>query len=639
MPHPEYSPQLATLVREAPSGAGWLHEIKYDGYRIGCRIRARRATLTSRNGKDWTAAFPEIAAAARELPVSDALLDGEVAVVLPDGRTSFQVLQNAISGTTARGTLVYFVFDLLRLDAERLGRLPLVERKARLQALLGRRNDGPIRYAEHVDGNGRAFFNQACGLGLEGIISKRAAEPYRPGRSTDWVKTKCVRRQEFVVGGFTEPEGMRAGIGALLIGYYETHRLVFSGKVGTGFSHKAAIDLRRQLDAIEQSSSPFDPPPEGALGRNAHWVKPKLVAEVVFTEWTDEGKIRHPSFQGLRADKKATDVRREQPSSFPETGPAGRAPRRTRTSTTAGSDSVAGITISNPDRVVFPDPPLTKMDVARYFETVADWMVPHVAGRPLTLVRCREGISKECVYMKHSKVWAPASLRRVAIREKKKVGEYLIADEAAGLVGLAQMGVLEVHTWNSTIDDVERPNRIVIDLDPGEGVTWKQVIGAGNLVRRALEALELVSFPKTTGGSGLHVVVPLVPHADWQQCLDFSRGLCEAIEASDPGRFTTRFAKAGRGGRILLDYLRNNRTNTSIAAYSIRARAGATVSVPITWSALSPTIDPMSFTLRTVPQRLGKLRRDPWANYWTTRQKLTAQRLRAISAQAQRVHV
>ena len=311
MPHPDYAPQLATLVKAAPSGDGWLHEIKYDGYRIGCRIRGGRVTLISRNGKDWTTAFPEIAAAAAELPTKDALIDGEVAIVLPDGRTSFQMLQNAVSGERSRGTLIYFVFDLLRLDGERLTSRPLLERKARLKKLLGRRRSGRIRYADHVEGNGRSFYEQARTLGLEGIISKRAMEPYRPGRHGDWVKTKCIHQQEFVIGGFTDPEGARAGLGALLIGYYEGRRLIFSGKVGTGFTHKGAIALRRALDAIEQKRSSFDPPPEGALGRTAHWVKPQLVCEVVFTEWTGDGKIRHPSFQGLRADKKPQQVRRE----------------------------------------------------------------------------------------------------------------------------------------------------------------------------------------------------------------------------------------------------------------------------------------------------------------------------------------
>jgi bifunctional non-homologous end joining protein LigD len=311
MAHSVYEPQLATLVEDPPSGDEWFHELKFDGYRIGASVRKGAVALYTRNGNDWTKTFPSIAEAVQRLGVDAALIDGEVAVVLPDGRTSFQALQNSTSAH--RGPLVYFVFDLLRLDGERLEALPLEERKARLKKLVGSRKTGAIRYSEHVVGHGDVFFTQACRMGLEGIVSKRRDLPYRPGRHGGWLKTKCVKRQEFVIGGFTEPEGMRAGLGALLIGYYEGDRLVFSGKVGTGFTRKVAVDLRARLDRLEQKSCPFTPPPPGPLGRKAHWVKPQLVCEVVFTEWTSDGKIRHPSFQGLRADKKAREVVREGP--------------------------------------------------------------------------------------------------------------------------------------------------------------------------------------------------------------------------------------------------------------------------------------------------------------------------------------
>jgi bifunctional non-homologous end joining protein LigD len=316
MPHPDYVPQLATLVATPPSGDEWLHEIKYDGYRIGARVRKGRVSLYTRNGNDWTAAFRDIADAVQKLGLDDALIDGEAAIVLPDGRTSFQAMQNA-GDPSKRGTLVYFVFDLLRLNGESLERLPLEARKARLKKLVGARKTGRIRFSEHIDGNGDAFFGQACRAGLEGIVSKRRDQPYRAGRHGGWLKTKCVQRQEFVIGGFTDPEGMRAGLGALLIGYYEGERLVFSGKVGTGFTHKMALDLRAKLDRIEIKTSPFTPPPAGSLGRNAHWVRPGLVCEVVFTEWTSDGKIRHPSFQGLRADKNPRSISREKPVATP----------------------------------------------------------------------------------------------------------------------------------------------------------------------------------------------------------------------------------------------------------------------------------------------------------------------------------
>jgi bifunctional non-homologous end joining protein LigD len=642
-PRPDYVPQLATLVDKPPSGDEWLHEIKYDGYRIGARVRKGRVSLYTRNGNDWTAVFPTIAEAVGTLGLTDALIDGEVAVVLPDGRTSFQALQNTGAGEN-RGTLVYFVFDLLRLNGKEPASLPLEERKAMLKKLVGGRSTGRIRFSEHIEGNGEAFFAEACRSGLEGIVSKRRDQPYRAGRHGGWVKTKCVQRQEFVVGGFTDPEGMRAGIGALLIGYYEGERLVFCGKVGTGFTHKLALELRSRLERIEQKTCPFTPPPAGWLGRNAHWVKPDLVCEVVFTEWTTDGKIRHPSFQGLRADKNAKEIKREKPILLQSQiqSPVARAfkaramsPRQmTRTTSHerashGGRVTVEGVEISHPDRILYPDLKLTKLDVARYYESIAEWIVPHVVGRPLTLVRCPKGIG-ECFFMKHSKVWAPKALRRVRIKEKTKLGEYLIADDISGIVGLVQMDVLEIHTWNSVFEDVERPNRLVFDLDPGEEVDWPAVVRSARMVREALTALELESFIKTTGGRGLHVVVPLTPHADWKQCLDFSRALSERFEQAQPDVYTTAFAKAGRSRKILIDYLRNNRTNTSIAAYSTRAREGAPVSVPLGWEELRVSLDPRSFTVVTLPKRLTRLKTDPWADYWKCRQKLTAQLVRAM---------
>jgi len=623
-PRPDYVPQLATLVDTPPSGDEWLHEIKYDGYRIGARVRKGRVSLYTRNGNDWTAAFPEVADAVAKLRLDDALIDGEVAVVLPDGRTSFQALQNT-GAAKNRGTLVYFVFDLLRLNGKDPERLPLEERKALLKKLLGGRSTGRIRFSEHIDGNGEAFFAKACRAGLEGIVSKRRDQPYRAGRHGGWVKTKCVQRQEFIIGGFTDPEGMRAGIGALLIGYYEGDRLVFCGKVGTGFTHKLALELRARLERIAQKTSPFSPPPAGWLGRNAHWVKPELVCEVVFTEWTTDGKIRHPSFQGLRSDKDPKEIRREKPVRVQP--PVARAFKARATGARA---TVEDVEISHPDRILYPDLKLTKIEVARYYESINEWIVPHVAGRPLTLVRCPEGVSGECFFMKHSKVWAPKALRRVRIKERTKLGEYLIADDISGIVSLAQMDVLEIHTWNSIFEDVERPNRLVFDLDPGDEVDWPAVARGARMIRDALAALKLESFVKTTGGRGLHIVVPLTPHADWKQCLDFSRALSERFEQAQPKLYTTAFAKAGRSRKILIDYLRNNRTNTSIAAYSTRAREGAPVSVPLTWEELRGSLDPRSFTVLTVPKRLARLKTDPWAGYWKCRQRITVQLVRAI---------
>lgn len=614
---PLYRPQLARLVKDPPEGDGWLHEMKYDGYRIGCRIVDGETRLISRNGNDWTEAFPEIVDAAGKLGVRSALLDGEVAIVLPDGRTSFQALQNAFKGGPRRA-LVYFVFDLLHVAGETLAARPLIERKTELQRLLGHTGTKDrIRFSEHVEGQGRAMFEHACRLGAEGIVSKRADAPYKSGRGDSWVKTKCTHRQEFVIGGFTDPEGARVGIGALLVGHYADGKLAFAGKVGTGFTTAVARDLRKQLGSLEQKDCPFDPSPAGWLGRHAHWVRPVLVAEVVFSEWTQDGKIRHPSFQGLRRDKDPRDVVRERPANA---RPA-KAPKPKR-KVSASRPLVAGVGISHPDRVLYPGTGITKRKVAEYYEAVADWMIPHVEGRPLTLVRCPEGLAGGCFYMKHSQVWAPEALQRVKIQEKTKVGDYLIANDAAGLVSLVQMGVLEVHTWNSKYVHIEQPDRLVFDLDPGAKVTWRQVVDAARLVRRLLDKVGLASFPKTTGGRGLHVVVPLTPKASWDVCLDFARELAELIEARDSALYTTAFAKAGRERKILIDYLRNNRTNTSIAAYSTRARTGIPVSVPVRWEELKASLDPAAFTMETVPRRLAKLRKDPWAEYWTTRQAL-----------------
>jgi bifunctional non-homologous end joining protein LigD len=473
---------------------------------------------------------------------------------------------------------------------------------------------------------------QACELRLEGIISKRRDAPYTAGRGDTWLKTKCVARQELVIGGFTDPEGSRQGIGALLVGYYDAGgALVFGGKVGTGFSVAVARDLRKRLERIETRSPPFTPPPPGALGRRAHWVRPELVAEVTFSEWTDDGKIRHPSFQGLRRDKDPRSVVREVPTDSPPPAPGPRlGPRSRRREDEA--PSVAGVRISNPDRLMYPGTGVTKLALAQFFERIADWILPHLEGRPLTLVRCPDGLSGECFYMKHSKVWAPREVRRVRIQEKTKLGEYLIVDTLAALVGLVQMNVLEFHTWNTRAGRLEHPDRIVLDIDPGEKVPWKAVVGAARQVRSLLERADLQSAVKTTGGKGLHVVVPLAPRADWQECLAFSRAVAAAMERANPDLYTTAFAKAGRERKILIDYLRNNRTNTSVAAYSTRARAGAPVSVPLRWNELTAALDPSRFTVETIEARLRRLRGDPWREYRESRQRLSKHAGTAIDA-------
>lgn len=631
-----FDPQLATLVKTAPEGDQWLHELKYDGYRIGCRRDGDDVQLLSRRGKDWTAQFPALCAAARKLPARQFFMDGEAAVLVDDGRTSFQALQNYFGGGQ-RGGLVYFAFDLLHLDGEDLMPLPLEARKARLEGLLRASGKGLIRLSEHVTGNGPAFFEQASKMGLEGIISKQLGQPYRHGRTTSWLKIKCIKRQEMVIGGFTEPEGAREGFGALLVGMHDAAgRLAFAGKVGTGFSLKVAGDLRKQLDALAQKACPFDPPPTGP-DRHARWVKPRLVAEVSFAEMTGDGKVRHASFQGLRRDKQAREVVAERPAPTAEiVAPApAKTKAKARTTTKTERVDVAGISISHPERVLYPDAGVTKLDLARYYEAIEAWILPHVLGRPLSLVRCPKGLvdgdPDACFYMKHSSVWAPPALRRVQLRERTKMGQYLVVEDLAAVISLAQMDVLEIHTWNAPADDIERPNRVVFDLDPGPEVPFAQVVEAAKVVRASLETLQLESWVKNTGGRGLHVVVPFAPGPSWEATLEFSRGLSAAIARSHHQRYTLSVAKAGREKKILIDYLRNNRGSTSVAAFSTRAREGAPISTPLGWDELSAKVPSNHYTVPTLARRLETLKRDPWQGYWRSKQKLSPALLKAVA--------
>ena len=623
-------PQLATLVRQAPDGHGWLHEMKFDGYRILARLDRGRAELLSRNAKDWTDHFPAIADAVAGLPVQQGFLDGEVAVLRPDGTTSFQALQNALGGAP-QGELLYFLFDLVHLDGYDLAGARLEDRKTLLKSIVEAAGTGAarLRYSDHVIGGGPEFVDHACRLGLEGAVSKQRDSQYRAGRGYDWVKTKCLRRQEVVIGGFTEPEGSRIGIGALLVGVYDRAQLVYIGKVGTGFSDRILRDLKKRLGALEQESAPFATRPTG-VGR-AHWVKPVLVAEVAFGEWTADGKMRHPSFQGLREDKPATEVVRELPTApDPDQGsdPPTRDEQQEATPITRARSrgnrvsEVAGVRLTHADRVLYPKLGITKLDLARFYESIAPWILPHLKDRPTTLVRCPDGVDGECFYQKHIGYWAPDSVRRVKIKEKTKIGEYLVVDSLPALIGLVQIGILEIHTWNSTVEHLEEPDRVVFDLDPGSGVEWARVIEAARLVRARLQRLGLESFVKTTGGKGLHVVAPLSPRSSWVAGAAFARALAEDIARADPDRYVAHMAKIDRPGKIFIDYLRNVRGATSVAAYSTRAEPDAPISLPIDWDELTPELHSDHYTVKNLPRRLATLGFDPWKRYGKRRQSL-----------------
>ncbi len=543
-------PQLATLVKEAPRGDAWLHEVKLDGYRIIAHLANGRVVLSSRNGKDWTDRMPSVAAAVRLVKSKSATLDGEVVVLREDGVSDFQQLQNSLG--TADAHLTYFAFDLLEENGKRWATRPLEERKTRLAALIAKTDSSSVlRFSEHVEGGGSEFFKHACKLGLEGIISKKRDAPYRAGRSNDWLKIKCGSRQEFVIGGYTEPHESRSGFGALLLGVREGHALRYVGKVGSGFSQASLASLGGKLRALEAAESPFSHVPRMP---RVHFVVPSLVCEVSFASTTDNGILRHAAFGGLREDKRAVEVVMEKPR-----------PR-----------------ITNADKVLWPDVGVTKGELSSYYERVADRMLPHVAGRPLMLVRCPNGIGK-CFVQKHS----------------PKTEDILTVNDAAELVALAQAGVIEVHTWGSHLETLERPDLLVFDLDPDESVAWPRVVSAARLVRERLTALDLDSFVKTTGGKGLHVCAPIEQSLSWQAAKEFTKKLAEAIVQEKPKEFVATMSKVKRKGKIFIDYLRNGRGSTFVAPYSPRARPGAKVAMPIDWDDLD-AIDPASFTIKTV---------------------------------------
>jgi bifunctional non-homologous end joining protein LigD len=620
-------PQLATLVQRPPAEEGWMHEIKYDGYRILARIKSNKdktdVELYSRNEKDWTRRFPAIAKSLVSLKVGNAWLDGEIVALRPDGISSFQELQNMLSSNKEE-TLVYFLFDILFLNGFDLRNLPLIERKKILNELL-RKNTLPmnLRYSDHTDAIGNLFYQQACKQSLEGVISKRSDGPYRAGRSKDWLKAKCIRRQEFVIGGFTEPTRSRVGFGALMLGVYEGQgKLRYTGRVGTGFNNELLHDLRQRMNKIEQTDSPFINPPRGAEARGVHWIKPDLVAEINFTEWTEDGSARHPSFQGLREDKSPLTVKREEPAVVEELI-EDKEKKITLAAKDKGEAMVAGVKLSNPNRVLFESLNLTKKDLADYYESVADYILPHLKNRPLTLVRCPEGSQSECFYQKHAGETVPKIIDRILIKEDKGTNNYMIANSLAAIIALVQMGVLELHTWGSLADKIEYPDRIILDLDPDHELAWETVVEAAQFVRVRLQSLKLESFLKTTGGKGLHPVIPIARKYQWEEIKEFSKALAEDLVRSIPDLFIATMTKSKRQEKIFVDYLRNTRGATAIAAYSTRAKPAAPISVPISWDELAPKLRSDSYTVKNISQRLRKMKEDPWGGYDQLKQIIT----------------
>ncbi|MCF6118362.1 DNA ligase D [Mesorhizobium muleiense] len=591
-------PTLATLVSSAPSGERWLHEIKFDGYRLQARIEAGRVKLLTRSGLDWTKKFGKaVVSALADVPVETALIDGELVVEGSAGASDFSALQADLSeGRSDR--FRFYVFDLLHLDGHDLRDVALIKRKELLEKIIGS-DSGIISYSGHFEEDGALVLRHACRLSLEGIVSKLRDVPYRSGRSKNWVKSKCSARQEFVVAGFIPSTTSRKAIGSLVLGVHDHGKLHHVGRVGTGYTAAVAESLFKKLERMRIPSSPFDERLSADEARQVRYVRPDLVAEIEFRAWTADGNLRHASFRGLREDKPAKEIVRETPKTSKEVA---KPQRRT-------------VKLTHPDRLYWPDEGVTKEGLADYYAEVWRHASPYIVGRALALVRCPNGISGEQFFQKHA--WKGLNPNIVLVHDPKDPpDERLISiNDLDGLIGLVQSAALEIHPWGSTVSDWERPDTIIMDLDPGEGVSWQAVIEAAVETRDRLKDAGLVPFVKTSGGKGLHVVAPLKPKAEWPAVKGFTKAIADSMAADSPNRYVSTITKSKRRGKILVDYLRNQRGATAVASYSTRARPGAAVSMPLAWDELGPSVGPAYFTVENTPTRLASVSSDPWQDF------------------------
>jgi len=610
---------LPTFVDTPPPGNDWLHEIKFDGYRALAFVADGEVRLRTRNGNDWTHKFPSIHAALARLKLKSAVLDLEAVVIDREGKTSFQAMQQALGEGGNPQSISAYLFDLLYLDGEDWSARPLSARKKKLAALLKHSpSTGPLRYSDHVAGHAAEIIGKSCSMGLEGIVSKCADSPYRAGRQKFWLKCKCVKRQEFVIIGYTAARSGARAIGALHLGYNQKGRMKYAGKVGTGFTMKSAQELYNRLAKIKADKPPIPALPRNIL-RDATWVRPQLLCEVAFTEWTEDGHIRQPSFQGLREDKSSREVVMEQPL---HVGRRHRVESASAQPSEASRIEVQGIVITHPDRIVFEDIGMTKRQLAEYYAAVSSWVLKDLAGHPVSLLRCPEGADGGCFYQRNPGKGLGPDVKPFAWKHKGKSYEYLYVENEKGVIELIQMGAIEVHPWGARVGNIDHPDRLIFDLDPAEDVPFEAVKLAAGDLRQRLEGKGLTSYLKCTGGKGLHVTVPLDEKSTWAEVKAFCAGIANAMVRDVPGAYVATMRKEKRQGKIFVDYFRNDYTATAIADFAVRARPSAPVAVPLEWSELKKLEAANQFRTEDVLKRLKRKQPDP-ARY-DNRQKLPA---------------
>ena len=657
------SPQLATLAKKAPEAGEWLVEAKFDGYRMLARIEKGRARLITRNGNDWTDKLTRVAAAVESLGIEGGWLDGELVVLTDAGGQDFNALQNAIDKSVS-APITYFLFDAPFLGGYDLRGVPLWQRRAALEAALAQKPNDQVRFSQDYPGGAAEVLKAACAMKLEGVIVKRRDALYASTRNDQWIKLKCSRRQEFVIGGYTDRSDSTSEIGNLLLGVYEDGQLRYAGAVGTGWSLATARELKKKLKPLEIDRSPFE---TGSTKQSRwtkrtpgteRWVKPVLVAEATFAEWTPEGHLRHASFQGLREDKPAKSVLREEavdPPADADATPAKAVSKKaaakegaavaatkkaaTTKATTAAPSAkaaapaersagrnavfVSDVKVSSPERVIDPTSGSTKLDLVRYYDSVAERILPHLADRPVSLVRGPSGVTGELFFQKHLEAKI-AGITELDVSLWPEHASMMEIHTVEALLSAAQMNTIELHTWNAKTRAIDKPDRMIFDLDPGEGVTWKQVQEAATLTHAMLDQLGLVSFLKTSGGKGLHIVVPLTPRADWDTVKGFSQALVQHLARTIPDRFVAKSGGSNRIGKIFVDYIRNGLGATTAVAFSARARPGLGVSMPVAWDALSSLKSGSQWTIANAREYLSFEKSDPWADYSSTKQTLTA---------------